>query len=114
MTCVVIVYLLLRQCNALSLGVSELHQLLRPFLLRRTKAEVVKDLPPKTEVVLYHGMSAVQKKYYKAILTKDVGTGPVIVFSFLHFIYLSLNILIFYFMLICTVVSSMTILFSTL
>ena len=70
--------MLLRLCNALPLGVSELHDILRPFLLRRTKAEVVKDLPPKTEVVLYHGMSAVQKKYYKAILTKDVGTGPVI------------------------------------
>ncbi|KAI0219754.1 Chromodomain-helicase-DNA-binding protein 1-like [Lamellibrachia satsuma] len=55
-----------------SSGVSELHRLLHPFLLRRTKAEVVKDLPTKSEVVLYHGMSAVQKKYYKAILTKDV------------------------------------------
>ncbi|KAK2190804.1 hypothetical protein NP493_68g04006 [Ridgeia piscesae] len=53
-------------------GISELHRLLHPFLLRRTKAEVVKDLPTKSEVILYHGMSALQKKYYKAILTRDL------------------------------------------
>lgn len=52
---------------------SELHKLLQPFLLRRVKAEVATDLPKKTEVVIYHGMSALQKKYYKAILMKDLG-----------------------------------------
>ena len=36
----------------------------------------MKDLPTKSEVILYHGMSALQKKYYKAILTKDLGTEP--------------------------------------
>ncbi|XP_046538934.1 chromodomain-helicase-DNA-binding protein 1-like isoform X4 [Equus quagga] len=51
---------------------SELHQLLQPFLLRRVKAEVATELPKKTEVVIYHGMSALQKKYYKAILMKDL------------------------------------------
>uniref|UniRef100_A0A8C0L9M2 Chromodomain helicase DNA binding protein 1 like n=1 Tax=Canis lupus dingo TaxID=286419 RepID=A0A8C0L9M2_CANLU len=51
---------------------SELHKLLQPFLLRRVKAEVATELPKKTEVVLYHGMSALQKKYYKAILMKDL------------------------------------------
>ncbi|XP_015731810.2 chromodomain-helicase-DNA-binding protein 1-like isoform X4 [Coturnix japonica] len=58
----------------------ELHNLLQPFLLRRVKSEVTADLPKKVEVVLYHGMSALQRKYYKAILTKDLdafegGTG---------------------------------------
>ena len=52
---------------------SELHNILKPFLLRRTKSEVVTDIPSKTEVVLYHGLSALQKKFYKAILTKDLG-----------------------------------------
>ena len=33
-----------------------LHEILRPFFLRRTKEEVLKDLPPKTEVILYTGM----------------------------------------------------------
>nr|XP_015217261.1 PREDICTED: chromodomain-helicase-DNA-binding protein 1-like isoform X4 [Lepisosteus oculatus] len=51
---------------------SELHSVLQPFLLRRVKAEVAAELPKKTEVVVYHGMSALQKKYYKAILTRDL------------------------------------------
>ncbi|XP_074856647.1 chromodomain-helicase-DNA-binding protein 1-like isoform X2 [Carettochelys insculpta] len=50
----------------------ELHCLLQPFLLRRVKAEVTAELPRKVEVVLYHGMSALQRKYYKAILMKDL------------------------------------------
>ncbi|XP_047580547.1 chromodomain-helicase-DNA-binding protein 1-like isoform X1 [Lutra lutra] len=50
----------------------ELHKLLQPFLLRRVKAEVATELPKKTEIVLYHGMSALQKRYYKAILMKDL------------------------------------------
>ncbi|CAL8255432.1 unnamed protein product [Merluccius merluccius] len=51
---------------------AELQSVLEPFLLRRVKAEVAADLPRKTELVVYHGMSALQKKYYKAILTKDL------------------------------------------
>ncbi|KAH0510421.1 Chromodomain-helicase-DNA-binding protein 1-like [Microtus ochrogaster] len=39
---------------------------------RRVKAQVATELPKKTEVVIYHGMSALQKKYYKAILMKDL------------------------------------------
>ncbi|XP_075621304.1 chromodomain-helicase-DNA-binding protein 1-like [Balearica regulorum gibbericeps] len=50
----------------------ELHNVLQPFLLRRVKSEVATELPKKVEVVLYHGMSALQRKYYKAILTKDL------------------------------------------
>ncbi|MED6283658.1 Chromodomain-helicase-DNA-binding protein 1-like [Characodon lateralis] len=50
---------------------SELQSILEPFLLRRVKSEVALDLPTKTELVVYHGMSALQKKYYKAILTRD-------------------------------------------
>ncbi|ERE92060.1 chromodomain-helicase-DNA-binding protein 1 [Cricetulus griseus] len=53
-------------------GANELHRLLRPFLLRRVKAQVATELPKKTEVVIYHGMSALQKQYYKAILMKDL------------------------------------------
>nr|XP_036877332.1 chromodomain-helicase-DNA-binding protein 1-like isoform X2 [Manis javanica] len=51
---------------------SELHKLLQPFLLRRVKAEVATELPKKTEVVIYHGMSALQKKYYRAVLMKNL------------------------------------------
>ena len=52
---------------------SDLQSILQPFLLRRVKAEVAADLPRKTEMVVYHGMSALQKKYYKALLMKDRG-----------------------------------------
>ncbi|XP_076450689.1 chromodomain-helicase-DNA-binding protein 1-like [Babylonia areolata] len=51
--------------------VEELHNLLKPYLLRRTKSGVLKDLPEKSDVVLYHGLSKLQKKLYKAILMKD-------------------------------------------
>ena len=51
---------------------SNLHSTVEPFILRRVKSEVVLDLPVKSEVVLYTGLSAMQKKYYKAILTKDL------------------------------------------
>ncbi|KAK3102784.1 hypothetical protein FSP39_013885 [Pinctada imbricata] len=54
-------------------GVSELHSLLKPYLLRRTKEAVLKDLPKKSDIVMYHGISKLQKKLYKAILTKDIG-----------------------------------------
>ncbi|XP_068175197.1 chromodomain-helicase-DNA-binding protein 1-like isoform X2 [Antennarius striatus] len=50
---------------------AELQSVLEPFLLRRVKSEVAVDLPKKTELVVYHGMSALQKKYYKALLMKD-------------------------------------------
>lgn len=51
---------------------AELQSILEPFLLRRVKSEVAVDLPKKTELLVYHGMSALQKKYYKAILMKDL------------------------------------------
>ncbi|KAH3882424.1 hypothetical protein DPMN_006363 [Dreissena polymorpha] len=52
---------------------SVLHKLLKPYLLLRRKNEVLKDLPNKSQVVLTHGISKLQVKLYKAILTKDVG-----------------------------------------
>ena len=49
----------------------ELHELLRPFLLRRTKSQVLPDLPSYQETLLYCGLTELQKKYYKACLVKD-------------------------------------------
>ncbi|XP_035033235.1 chromodomain-helicase-DNA-binding protein 1-like [Hippoglossus stenolepis] len=51
---------------------AELQSVLEPFLLRRVKSEVAVDLPKKTELLMYHGMSALQKKCYRAILMKDL------------------------------------------
>jgi SWI/SNF-related matrix-associated actin-dependent regulator of chromatin subfamily A member 5 len=36
---------------------SKFHRILKPFILRRTKAEVEKSLPPKKEVHLYVGLT---------------------------------------------------------
>lgn len=52
--------------------VQQLHKVLRPFLLRRLKAEVEKSLPPKKEMILKVGMSEMQKEYYKKALQKDI------------------------------------------
>uniref|UniRef100_A0A7N6AUA7 Chromodomain helicase DNA binding protein 1-like n=1 Tax=Anabas testudineus TaxID=64144 RepID=A0A7N6AUA7_ANATE len=53
-------------------NIKYLQSVLEPFLLRRVKSQVAVDLPKKTELVVYHGMSALQKKYYKAVLMKDL------------------------------------------
>lgn len=42
----------------------KLQNLIQPFLLRRTKEEVAKDLPPLTEQTIYCEMSEKQEKYY--------------------------------------------------
>ncbi|MGK5088310.1 DEAD/DEAH box helicase [Bdellovibrionota bacterium FG-2] len=42
----------------------QLAQALKPFILRRTKAQVLKDLPEKTEKVLHCELSAPERKYY--------------------------------------------------
>merc|ERR1711871_1296791 len=49
-----------------------LHAVIRPFLLRRLKSEVEKDLPPKKETHLYTGLSEMQRYYYQKLLEKDI------------------------------------------
>ncbi|RTQ45256.1 DEAD/DEAH box helicase [Hymenobacter gummosus] len=43
-----------------------LHRRIRPFLLRRTKAQVAAELPEKTEMVLYCAMGPEQRRLYEA------------------------------------------------
>ncbi|GAQ78262.1 putative SNF2 family DNA repair protein [Klebsormidium nitens] len=50
------------------LVIRRLQQVIRPFLLRRKKAEVEKHLPSKVQVVLKSDLSAWQRSYYKQIL----------------------------------------------
>ena len=52
--------------------ISQLHKILRPFMLRRLKKEVEASLPPKHETILFIGMSAMQKKLYRDILIRDI------------------------------------------
>ena len=51
--------------------VSELHSVLRPYLLRRVKEDVEKSLPPKEETILEVTLTPIQKTYYKAIYEKN-------------------------------------------
>jgi superfamily II DNA or RNA helicase len=49
-------------------ALARLQQRIRPFVLRRTKAEVAKDLPAKLEQISYCELTEEQKGVYQAIL----------------------------------------------
>ncbi|KAM0334316.1 hypothetical protein ACHAQA_001339 [Verticillium albo-atrum] len=53
------------------LVIRRLHKVLRPFLLRRLKKDVEKDLPDKTEKVIKCKFSALQTKLYKQMVTHN-------------------------------------------
>ena len=54
--------------------IGQLHKLLRPFMLRRLKADVEKTLLPKIETILFTGLSVEQKTLYRQILLRDIDT----------------------------------------
>uniref|UniRef100_A0A671TA26 Chromodomain-helicase-DNA-binding protein 5-like n=1 Tax=Sinocyclocheilus anshuiensis TaxID=1608454 RepID=A0A671TA26_9TELE len=51
--------------------IKKLHDLLGPHMLRRLKADVFKNMPSKTELIVRVELSPMQKKYYKFILTRN-------------------------------------------
>ncbi|XP_028973516.2 chromodomain-helicase-DNA-binding protein 3 isoform X2 [Esox lucius] len=51
--------------------IKKLHDLLGPHMLRRLKADVFKNMPAKTELIVRVELSPMQKKYYKLILTRN-------------------------------------------
>lgn len=51
-------------------NVSRLHDLLRPFFLRRTKAQVLTFLPPIAQIIVPVSLTNVQKKLYRSIVAK--------------------------------------------
>lgn len=53
------------------LVIKRLHKVLRPFLLRRLKKDVEKDLPDKTERVIKCNFSTLQAKLYKQLVTHN-------------------------------------------
>lgn len=53
------------------LVIRRLHKVLRPFLLRRLKKDVEKDLPDKTERVIKCNFSSLQAKLYKQLVTHN-------------------------------------------
>lgn len=52
------------------IALKRLHAMISPFILRRKKTEVLKDLPDKIEEVIYTQMTDVQKKLYQAQAAK--------------------------------------------
>lgn len=52
-------------------NIKELHDQIRPFILRRTKAQVLTFLPPLGQIILPISMSHLQKQLYKSILSKS-------------------------------------------
>lgn len=51
--------------------INKLHEMIRPFFLRRTKAQVLTFLPPMAQIIVPVSMSLVQKKLYRSILAKN-------------------------------------------
>ena len=52
--------------------VQSLHEILKPFLLRRLKVDVEKELPPKKEYLLYAPLTQKQKDIYQAIVSGQI------------------------------------------
>ncbi|KAH9434051.1 hypothetical protein MCOR02_006080 [Pyricularia oryzae] len=52
-------------------NIPQLHDEIKPYFLRRTKAEVLKFLPPMGQVIVPVTMSFVQEKLCKSIMTKS-------------------------------------------
>lgn len=58
---------------------STIHGVLNPFMLRRLKNDVLKDIVPKKEVLVYCPLTPLQRDLYKLILTNNISelTGKV-------------------------------------
>ena len=52
--------------------VAALHSILKPFLLRRVKADVETHLPKKREYILYAPLTSEQKELYRKIKDNDI------------------------------------------
>lgn len=52
--------------------VSKLHEILRPFLLRRLKKDVEKSIPKKKEIILYTPMTQKQKDFHDHLVQKTL------------------------------------------
>ncbi|XP_043254729.1 lymphocyte-specific helicase-like [Colletes gigas] len=51
---------------------SSLREILQPFMLRREKADVCLEVPPKKELIVYAPLTQLQHDLYKAVLNRDI------------------------------------------
>ncbi|KAK3370247.1 PHD/FYVE-zinc-finger like domain-containing protein [Podospora didyma] len=52
-------------------NLSELHEMIRPYFLRRTKAMVLKFLPPMAQIILPVSMTVLQERLCKSIMSRN-------------------------------------------
>ncbi|KAI5950059.1 IRC5 [Candida theae] len=57
--------------------VKNLHTILKPFILRRLKKDVIKDLPPKKEYIIHIPLTELQRKIYRDALDGRLQKGLV-------------------------------------
>lgn len=51
---------------------SSLREILKPFVLRREKSDVLLNIPPKKELIVYAPLTQLQHDLYKAVLNYDI------------------------------------------
>ena len=59
----------------------KLHEELKPFMLRRMKEDVEKSLKPKEETVINVELTAMQKKFYRAVYDHNTSVLYVMIIS---------------------------------
>lgn len=64
-----------KQKEAAAIAISHLHERVLPFILRRTKDEVLRELPPKTISNILLPLSSVQKRLYAMLSTASPSAG---------------------------------------
>ena len=63
---------------------TKLHSILRPFVLRRIKADVESSLPPKAEIVLYAAMTQQQRQIDQQLRERTLHVSPHVAVQRLH------------------------------
>ncbi len=51
---------------------AKLREVLKPYLLRRVKADVFQDFPRKAEILVPVSMTSFQKDHYKALMERNM------------------------------------------
>jgi SNF2 family DNA or RNA helicase len=54
------------------MSTNQVQHTIHPYLLRRTKALVLADLPQKRQVTIYTSLTPMQQAWYKGVLTKNI------------------------------------------
>jgi SNF2 family DNA or RNA helicase len=53
-------------------NVDDLHEIIRPYVLRRVKTDVEKSVPPKEETIIEVELTILQKQFYRALYEKNI------------------------------------------